>query len=158
MLWFLKFFSLEALFSPSFKNELKHLNSTQWQTKSRRASENCATVEAYDPRYDNLIQKLRHACINRATILPSAETKHSANKIASQFWHFTASQFQVKFNNYNLKKILILITRLLQLKYDQLLYLLSPKENFPCSYYRHSCLDLLNIGKILLAKFLNNIW
>jgi len=59
-----------------------------WQICQNCATreKNHATIYAYDPRYDNLIQKSRHACTNRATILPSAETIHSASKIAARHW------------------------------------------------------------------------
>jgi len=66
------------------KTEVKHLNSTQWQTKSRRARENRATVQTYDPRYDSLIQKSRHASTESRHDFASAETIHSAKKIAAR--------------------------------------------------------------------------
>ena len=68
----------------SQKTELKHLNSTQGQTKSRHARKNRATIQTYDPRYDNLIQKSCHARTESHHDFASVETIHSAKKIAAR--------------------------------------------------------------------------
>jgi hypothetical protein len=62
-------FSLFKLSFFPFKNELKHLNSTQTLSKSCHGSQNRDTVGAYDPRYDQ----------------PYPENVPSKSKIVSRF-------------------------------------------------------------------------
>jgi len=69
--------------SPSLPNKwvMECLKSVSDLSKLCHTWESCATIIVYDPRYDILIQKSRHACTKSRHHLLSAETIHSATKI-----------------------------------------------------------------------------
>ena len=95
-----------TFFSLPLQNELKHLNSAQWQTKSRHASEKshhgCRVrpkVRQPYPEIASRLHKLRHDFAFSRNHPFCQQNRATPLKIAPPFWVFTTSQLEAIFNN-----------------------------------------------------------